>query len=333
MYKVDNKIRLQDSRVTPIDVLKVGIYSLLRDELGFYLSETNGFEYPSKVYGDEEVFSQKCVDAFLCQDRNSNVLLTGKKGTGKSLQVKLISRLAQVPTILVAENYEGQQYCDAIAKIGKSVVVLEEFDKYYPEQEQQEKLLVLLDGTYGTNSLFVLTSNSKNLSQYFYNRPSRIKYHRDYDNLRDSVIEEVISDTLVNKEHTAELQEVVDILADVSMDVLQEVIKETNRTKKSPKEAIRDMNVRVEHGEFDVVATLDGKRVESHVYYNPLLRDVIYFWYEKRDHISESKESGFYEERKENLALTIEKEKYTFRGRDVTISFYKKTKNNLSELF
>jgi hypothetical protein len=101
------------------------------------------------------------------------------------------------------------------------VVLFQEFDKSYRTHEEQDSLLSILDGSFGTNILFILTTNTADVNPLLINRPGRVRYHREFGGLSADVINEVIQSELRNSSHLSELSVLVDLLGTVSMDVLR----------------------------------------------------------------------------------------------------------------
>ena len=139
---------------------------------------------------------------------------------------------------------------------------IDEFEKVYVENDSQQSLLSLLDGIFEGKKLFIFTSNMKDrINQYMLNRPGRIRYLAEYDSLDETVITEVIEDTLVDKTQTEDLLSVLDVLGIVSMDVLVGLITEMNSYNEGAKEAIKYLNIRPEDSQYSVIIIIDGIKV------------------------------------------------------------------------
>lgn len=226
------------------DKLPVGVYILkYSDKMGYFLSKTQDFVLPSKIYGSTRIVD-KVINTFNTRpNKNLGVLFEGIKGSSKTLLSKLICTKINLPVILIQETFEDLE-SEVISflsnpQLGDCVVFFDEFEKIFPSR-CQTPILTLLDGTVNTHHLYLFTSNSKDYRDEFLNRPSRIYYRLVFDKIDDSVKEEVIEDLLVNKSQKAELTEVLDRFLILNFDILMSIIEEMNRYNCSAKEVVSD---------------------------------------------------------------------------------------------
>ena len=266
MYiKTNRQVRLTDSNVESFDLLPKGTYLTKFDAPNncYFLELTEDFTIPNKLYGNSDMLSNRYVKTFTEGSKNMGILLTGLKGTGKSLTAKLTALKSNIPVILITEEFTGEEFKSFLNSIKQEVVVfIDEFEKVYVENDSQQSLLSLLDGIFEGKKLFIFTSNMKDrINQYMLNRPGRIRYLAEYDSLDETVITEVIEDTLVDKTQTEDLLSVLDVLGIVSMDVLVGLISEMNSYNEGAKEAIKYLNIRPEDSQYSVVIIIDGVKV------------------------------------------------------------------------
>ena len=65
------------------------------------------------------------------------------------------------------------------------------------------------------------------ISDFLKNRPSRLRYYREYNRLEDNVIQEIVTDLLKDKTHQADLLKHLPY-EDLNIDVLIKIIQEIN---------------------------------------------------------------------------------------------------------
>jgi hypothetical protein len=192
--------------------------------------------------------ADRILYTFRQRDKNTGVLLVGEKGSGKTLLSKQIACSSGMPTIIINEKFTGDEFNSFLASITQQCVVLfDEFEKIY-DKEAQEKVLTLLDGTYQSRKLFLITSNDKwGLDTNLRNRPGRIYYHIEFSGLEESFIREYCADNLVNVSKTEDIVRVSSMFDQFNFDMLASVVEEVNRYDEDPMELITILNVKPEY--------------------------------------------------------------------------------------
>ena len=229
--------------------LPVGTYLMGASmELGLFLKQVPDFELPEKLYGDIKQKAGRILDTYEDRPRTTGVLLSGEKGSGKTLLTKTISRLAQergLPTILVNNDFSGDSFNLFLQEIGECVLLFDEFEKIY-DKDSQQALLTLLDGIFTTKKLILLTTNSYvGINEHFHNRPGRIFYNLEFNGLGHDFIMEYGAEKLANKQHISNLGVVASMVNPMSFDILQAIIEESNRYNESPVKALEMLNVKM----------------------------------------------------------------------------------------
>jgi hypothetical protein len=238
-----------------LEKLPVGNYLLnYNDMSGYFLTLSKSFKVPEKLYGNPRKFTNRVLKTYNHLTKNMGVLLSGEKGSGKSVDMKIIACDSNLPVICVSSAYSGTAFIDFLGKLNfKCVFLFDEFEKTYSDDSQKDSLLTVLDGILEANHLFILTSNSSNIGCYFDNRPSRIRYHRKYGNLDKAVVNEIISDRLIHTKRTEKVVEFVERLGKITIDGLVSLIDEVNIHDEDPDEFEELFNFTRDYGvKYDV---------------------------------------------------------------------------------
>lgn len=220
---------------------------------GFYLELHSPLTVGEKVYGVHQQKVNKVIDAFGKFDRNLGVILSGKKGIGKSIFAKMLSVKAiehGLPVIIVGQYIPGiASYIESIEQ--EAMVLFDEFDKTFVnigtgdnEPNPQASLLSLFDGVASGKKLFVVTCNElRHLNDYLINRPGRFHYHLRFEHPNDAEIREYLSDKLEEK-YWPEIDVVIEFShrVELNYDCLRSIAFELS-TGVAFADAIKDMNI------------------------------------------------------------------------------------------
>ena len=247
-----------------LDHLPPQVYTLRFNQLtGFYLTLTKDqLELPETIYGDTPKRVDRCPSTYQDRDAATGILLTGDKGTGKTLLMSLLANKVitdlKLPVILIKEAYTGDQFASFIELLGECCIVLDEFGKMYTssrhhdDRPHQDNLLSLLDGVDKTKRMVIMTENSElDISESMMNRPSRVYYHFRYKKLDESSIIGYSQDHGIPK---AVVRDIVDLSRRskiFSFDMLQSIVEEYNRFETSIEDVIADLNIDIRE-EFGV---------------------------------------------------------------------------------
>lgn len=241
--------------------LPVGSYNVEFNKMtGFYLTARHDLTVTEdKIYGSSSAKVDKVMKSYHLMDRNFGVLLSGQKGIGKSLFVRLVADRAiqeNLPVIVVSAAIPG--LADFISSIDQDcVVIFDEFEKTFAKQEDwnpQDELLSLFDGIDGGHKLFIVTCNKlEDISQYMLNRPGRFHYHfamcaPAQDEVREYMLDKVLP------QYQEAIEDVVNLsgVIDMPYDFLRAICFELNQGY-SLKEAMSDLNItRVNRMKFDI---------------------------------------------------------------------------------
>jgi hypothetical protein len=232
--------------------LPAGNYVIKINEMSgeLYLESIEGFTIPSKIYGNCLKNTDKIIRTFMDRDNATGVMMTGEKGSGKTLLTKNVSiELAKqgVPTIVINQPWHGDKFNTFIQNIEQPCVILfDEFEKTY-DRDEQESILTLLDGVFPTKKLFMITCNDKwRVDIHMRNRPGRIYYMLDFKGLDADFIREYCGDNLENKIHIETIVNVGSLFSEFNFDMLKALVEEMNRYNESPQEALEMLNAKPE---------------------------------------------------------------------------------------
>lgn len=190
------------------DLIDGKVYNLKYDRysVGAFFEEDGTLNLPSKVYAteDDEIFIKRVNTYFNNTTKlSTGVMLSGIKGTGKTVMAKVIAQNSNLPIIVVDEEFPTSQINDFFRKFTQPVaVIFDEVDKHW----DTENLLGWLDGVQtNAKKLVLFTCNNEGaINGYLKDRCSRIRYRRHFeanDNVR--FLKEILKDKgITNIEET-----------------------------------------------------------------------------------------------------------------------------------
>jgi hypothetical protein len=253
------------------DMLPPGNYTVKEMPMGgpLYLEHIDDFNRPSKVYGDCLKNTDRVIRTFMDRPNATGVMLTGEKGSGKTLLTKniAIELAAQgVPTIVINAPWHGDKFNSFIQTIEQPCAILfDEFEKVY-DRDQQEAILTLLDGVFPTKKLFLLTCNDKyRVDYHMRNRPGRVYYMMEFKGLDVNFIREYCEDNLKNKEYIDKVCNITTLFGQFNFDMLKALVEEMNRYNETPQEALRMLNAKPEFdggAKYQVEIIHNGKHID-----------------------------------------------------------------------
>jgi len=322
ILKKEGKLFVSNEAVSCFEKLPIGVYMLDQDPRTseFFLIEKETFTLPKKLYGD---FA--CVDRWLTAynsaEKNMGIILSGLKGSGKTITAEKLCLDSKMPVIIISNAFSGVNFINFITcpVIQNSIIFIDEYEKIYKAdfRDVEKDILSIMDGAYKTRLMFLLTCNNFTISEYLINRPSRIKYRKDYDNLEPEIVEAVIEDLLDNKDNKQSIYEFFGKIGIVTFDLLVTVIKEMNLFKENAIECGKHLNLQVSSNHYDVYEIINDKEYPCYSIQSTLDSDIRIE--RKMDHYkslnkvvsrpvsSETDEDDLYEEPKYSYEIEIEK--------------------------
>ena len=235
----------EDDALNVYNNLPLGTYLLKEDNNEkIFLEEIDNFELKDKLYGSLQKNTNKIIKTFKTRSKSTSVLLEGKKGTGKTLLSRNISKellKEGISTIIVNDKYDGNKINEFLSSIKEEVLVIfDEFDKFYSYtgEEQSKKdlnsiqrsLFQLFEGNFQVKKYFIIIANEvRRISDYFLGRPGRVFYHIQYNGLEEKEVEEYVNDKISNKKNKEVVMKLLKILGEnVTYDILDGICEEVN---------------------------------------------------------------------------------------------------------
>ena len=192
--------------------IKPGYYRLCVDEGGPHLHAEEPFKLPKEIYGDVDVQIDRYFRSFELNDKNLGISLVGMKGSGKTLQAKMICKKGfelSYPVITISEYIPASIVGAFLKTVEQNVIIMvDEFDKLYSSNNEnggddnslQDGFPSILDGTNSIGKkMFILTLNQKGkLGEFLQGRPSRVRYNVAFDLLPNNVLRDYVIKNLLN---------------------------------------------------------------------------------------------------------------------------------------
>jgi len=266
---IGNQVNVYDlNEETFSDFLKPRVYTLeYSPSSGFYLRIFKAkFDTPKRLYGSIKKRARKVIDTYKSRVNSTGVLLTGNKGSGKTMVSEYIANQMindGKAVILINQNFNGQSFTNFINMLGECVLFFDEFGKTFETQNNpnsnrknndQNELLTLMDGTSSLKRMFLLTENEKrNINEYMIDRPSRIYYHFKYNTLEESIVHEYCDDFKIPDDKKYEIIEVSRQISQFSFDILKCIVDEYLRYGGTITNIVQDLNITYKETKFELV--------------------------------------------------------------------------------
>lgn len=252
-FRNGNMITVGDElKTTVLPKIPGGIYILKCSESGQHYIETiDTFTLPPKLYGDTTRHTKRIITTFMDRGGATGVLLSGEKGSGKTLLAKNVAIEAaklDIPTIVINDSYCGDAFNTFLQNIDQPTILLfDEFEKVYSKAEYQEAILTLMDGVFPTKKLFMLTcNNSFKINENMKNRPGRIYYMMNFEGLSPEFVREYGIDNLYNQDNLEDLVRIAGIFNEFNFDMLKAMVEEMNRYNETARQTIDLLNTKPE---------------------------------------------------------------------------------------
>ena len=226
-------------------------YDDYMDELT--LIKSPGLQLPKKVYVSDDSchFMNKVIKHFNnSKDGITGVMLSGLKGSGKTVMLKDIAIDSKLPIILLDQSLHPRILTKLFNQLSdvEVCIIMDEVDKFGKNYDDSY-LLKVMDGINSSGKkLMLFTCNDDSaVSKYLLDRCSRIRYWKEFDEMDKDLIKAVIEDKLDDKK---EAKPVFDFIQNsfgcISFDNICSFIDEVNENPNDTfEELFNDMNLSV----------------------------------------------------------------------------------------
>lgn len=190
---------------------------------------------PEKKYFTDE--DNNFMDRVLACYKNRTestlgVMLSGLKGSGKSVMAKEIAQRSNLPIIVIDKYARPWVLKKLLANLADIEVcfLFDEIDKL-SEDYDDDFLLQLLDGnsTMGKKLFLFTANNPDDINEYLVDRCSRIRYWREFEEMQVSLIQIILKDKLNDD---TKIKEVTDFIVEnmkvISFDNVNAFVNEIN---------------------------------------------------------------------------------------------------------
>lgn len=135
-----------------------------------------------------------------------------------------------LPVIIVSDTFKGAILPFIQSLNFECVVLLDEAEKTFSKDENDDKILLsLIDGVYNNSrKLYILTTNRLTVNENLLGRPGRIRYIQEFRNLPIQAIKEYCEDNLNDKSKLERVLAEVDLLEISTIDILKAIVEEIN---------------------------------------------------------------------------------------------------------
>lgn len=183
------------------------------DEISFKVAPD--ITLPEKLYTtpEDNKFVNKVIGRYNTVNEGTiGVMLSGLKGSGKTIMMKRIALESNLPILLIDKSFYPKDLISLFNKLCDTqiCILMDEVDKL-GERYDDDYLLKVLDGINSSGKkLMIFTCNDdEDVNEYLKDRCSRIRYWRNYGEMPASMIATVLEDKLDDKKEIKPLTDFI----------------------------------------------------------------------------------------------------------------------------
>lgn len=173
------------------------------------------FTLPNKIYSTDEdkIFINKVLTKYSgIKSGVLGVMLSGLKGSGKTVTLKQIAVSSNLPIVLLDREFPDYKLKSLFSGLANTEVcfVFDEIDKQDNNFEMGD-LLQVLDGmnTVGKKLMLFACNEEKKVSEFLVDRCSRIRYWKRFNKMSKDMIKQVVNDKLIDKANSDEITDFI----------------------------------------------------------------------------------------------------------------------------
>lgn len=224
-------------------------YSRFNGDISFEPAKM--FTLPNKIYSTakDDAFIEKVLTKYKAVDSGVlGVMLSGLKGSGKTVMLKQIAIKSELPIVLLDREFPEYKFKSLFQGLVNTEVcfVFDEIDKNDSDFEMSD-LLQVLDGmnTVGKKLMLFACNDDKKVSEFLVDRCSRVRYWKRFDKMSEEMIKQVVKDLIIEE---AKMDEISDFIYThfecVSFDNILSFVDEIKSfPDQSLEELFNDMNL------------------------------------------------------------------------------------------
>lgn len=252
------------------DLINGKVYNLKWDRYNgmSYFEEDGLLSLPAKVYTtkSDDVFIKRVNTYFQKTSKlSTGVMLSGIKGTGKTVMAKVIAKNSNLPIIVVDEDYPTGRINDFFRKFETPVtIIFDEVDKHW----DTEDLLGWLDGVQTNAKKLVLftCNNEDRVNDYLKDRCSRVRYIRHFEaNDNTRFLREILRDKGITEDKIEDTYTfIVNNFGLLSIDnILSFIDEKLLFPELSNEEIFNDMNISSKKGKKNIIGETPDEEDED----------------------------------------------------------------------